>query len=234
MRKIWRQLKQDGMPKLPRCTVERLMKQAGIQGVWRGKGKTTTRQRDDQQCPADLVKREFKADKPNQLWVTDFTYVKTLTGWVYIAFIIDVFARVIVGWQASTRMNTQMVLDALEIALYKREMPTGVIHHSDKGSQYLSIKYSERLKEVDLIASVGTTGNSYDNALAESVNGLYKSEVIHYLKQDWAGEKEVALATLNWVDWYNTKRLHSANDYLSPLQKEQDYFSSLIPSGIPA
>lgn len=231
VRKVWQQLKKDGFANIARCTVERLMRTARIQGVWRGKGKITTKQRDDQHCPADLVKRQFKADKPNVLWVADFTYIKTITGWVYTAFIIDVFARTIVGWKVSTCMNTQMVLDALDQALCDRDNPKDVIHHSDKGSQYLSIRYSEHLKQSGLAASVGTPGDSYDNALAESVNGLYKSEVIDYLKQDWEGEKDVALATLNWVHWYNTKRLHSKNGYLSPLEKEDAYYRSLNPMG---
>lgn len=230
-RKVWQQLKKDGFNAIARCTVERLMHQAGIQGVWRGKGKITTKQRDAQPCPNDLVKRQFTANKPDQLWVADFTYIKTLTGWVYTAFIIDVFARTIVGWQTATRMNTQLVLDALNQAMSDRDNPQGVIHHSDKGSQYLSIKYSEKLKEFNLIASVGTTGDSYDNALAESVNGLYKSEVIEYLKHEWEGKDDVALATLDWVHWYNTKRLHSKNGYLSPLEKEATYYRSLNPLG---
>ena len=216
IRKVWHKLKQDGLPKLGRCTVERLMKQLGIQGVWRGKGKITTKQRPGQQSPDDLVKRNFTADAPNKLWVADFTYIKTKSGWVYTAFVIDVFKRVIVGWKVSNHMDTQLVLDALNQALDARGRPSGVIHHSDKGSQYLSIKYGERLKQSGLAASVGTTGDSYDNALAESVNGLYKAEVIDYLKQEWDGVNDVALATLDWVHWYNHERLHSTNGYVSP------------------
>ena len=234
IRKVWHKLKQDGLPKLGRCTVERLMKQLGIQGVWRGKGKITTKQRDDQDKPADLVKRNFNADAPNKLWVADFTYIKTKSGWVYTAFVIDVFKRVIVGWKVSDHMDTQLVLDALNQALDARGRPSGVIHHSDKGSQYLSIKYGERLKQSKLAASVGTTGDSYDNALAESVNGLYKAEVIDYLKQEWDGVNDVALATLDWVHWYNHERLHSTNGYLSPIDAENIYYCSLIPSGYAA
>ena len=215
IRKIWHKLKQDGLPTLARCTVERLMKQLGIQGVWRGKGKTTTKQRDDQEKPNDLVKRNFTADAPNKLWVADFTYIQTKTGWVYTAFVIDVFKRVIVGWKVSNRMDTQLVLDALNQALDSRGRPNGVIHHSDKGSQYLSIKYGERLKQSGLAASVGTTGDSYDNALAESVNGLYKAEVIDYLKQEWDGVNDVALATLDWVHWYNYERLEGVQNSVS-------------------
>ena len=231
IRKVWHKLKQEGLPKLARCTVERLMKQMGIQGVWRDKGKITTKQRDDQDKPADLVKRNFTADAPNKLWVADFTYIKTKSGWDYTAFVIDVFKRVIAGWKVSNRMDTQLVLDALNQALDARGRPNGVIHHSDKGSQYLSIKYGERLKQSGLAASVGTTGDSYDNALAESVNGLYKTEVIDYLKKDWEGARDVGLATLNWVHWYNHEHLHCKNGYLSPIDAENIYYCSLKPSG---
>ncbi|MBD3727744.1 MAG: IS3 family transposase [Moraxella osloensis] len=234
IRKVWHKIKQDGLPKLGRCTVERLMRKLGIQGVWRGKGKTTTKQRDDQDKPSDLVKRNFTADAPNKLWVADFTYIKTKTGWVYTAFVIDVFKRVIVGWKVSARMDTQLVLDALNQALDARGRPSGVIHHSDKGSQYLSIKYGERLKQSGLAASVGTKGDSYDNALAESVNGLYKTEVIDYFKHEWEGINDVALATLDWVHWYNHERLHSRNGYLSPIDAENIYYCSLKPSGYAA
>lgn len=254
IRKVWNKLKQDGMPKLGRCTVERLMKQLGIQGVWRGKGKITTKQRDDQDKPNDLVKRNFTADSPNKLWVADFTYIKTKSGRVYTAFVIDVFKRVIVGWKVSNHMDTQLVLDALNQALDARGRPSGVIHHSDKGSQYLSIKYGEWLKQSGLAASVGTTGDSTsgialrlalgrssaslfprsDNALAKSVNGLYKAEVIDYLKQEWDGLNDVALATLDWVHWYNYERLHSTNGYVSPVDAENIYYCSLISSGYAA
>ncbi len=174
VRKVWQQLKREGYV-IARCTVVRLMQKLGIQGVWRGKNKQTTRSRDDQKRADDLVKRNFSADHPNQLWVGDFTYIQTHSGWVYTAFIIDVFSRAIVGWKVSTRMNTDMVLDALEQALHDRGMPKNVIHHSDRGVQYLSIRYTNRLEAANLRASVGTTGDSYDNALAETVNGLYKT-----------------------------------------------------------
>ena len=171
-----------------------------------------------------MVKRNFTANAPNKLWVADFTYSKTKTGWVYTAFVIDVFKRVIVGWKVSTRMDTQLVLDALNHALDARGRPKGVIHHSDKGSQYLSIKYGERLKQSGLAASVGTTGDSYDNALAESVNGLYKTQVIDYFKHEWEGVNDVARATLDWVHRYNHERLHSKNGYLSPIDAENMYY----------
>lgn len=230
VRKVWQQLKREGHS-IARCTVTRLMQQLEIQGVWRGKNKRTTCSRDDQKRAEDLVKRDFSATQPDKLWVADFTYIQTNSGWVYTAFIIDVFSRAIVGWKVSTRMNTDMVLDALEQALYARGMPKDVIHHSDRGVQYLSIRYTHRLEAANLRASVGTTGDSYDNALAETVNGLYKTEVIEYLKSDWSGLADVELATLNWVDWFNKKRLHSAIGYVSPWQFEAMYYDKMNPLG---
>ncbi|MDN3398756.1 IS3 family transposase [Psychrobacter sp. APC 3426] len=215
VRKVWQHMKADEL-KVARCTVERLMKQYGLQGIWRGKGKITTNSRDDQKRADDLVNRNFNAHRPNQLWVADFTYVKTLSGWVYTAFIIDVFARAIVGWKVSNRMNTDMVMAALNQAITDRNNPKDVIHHSDRGVQYLSISYTSRMTDSGVIASVGTKGDSYDNALAETVNGLYKTEVIHYLKQNWTGVNDVELATLEWVDWFNKTRLHSKIGYVSP------------------
>ena len=197
-RKVWQQLKAEGIHPA-RCTIERLMRQHGMQGVWRGKGKITTKSRDDQKRADDLVNRNFNAHRPNQLWVADFTYIKTLSGWVYTAFIIDVFARAIVGWKVSDRMNTDMVMAALNQAIADRNNPKDVIHHSDRGVQYLSIRYIDKMADSGVIASVGTTGDSYDNALAETVNGLYKTEVIEYLKQQWQGVNDVELATLEWV-----------------------------------
>lgn len=229
-RKVWQQLKIEGV-QVARCTIERLMRKHQIQGVWRGKGKRTTVSDDKQQRADDLVKRNFTASRPNQLWVADFTYIQTNSGWVYTAFIIDVYARAIVGWKVSRRMNTDLVLDALEQALQARDKPKEVIHHSDRGSQYLSIRYTERLLAAGVKASVGTTGDSYDNALAETVNGLYKTEVIHYLKDKWQGLNDVELAILDWVDWFNKKRLHSAIGYVSPFEFESMYYESLVPSG---
>ncbi len=226
IRKVWEQLKQEGYS-VGRCTVARLMQQLEIQGIWRGKNKRTTRSREDQKRADDLVKRDFNAKQPNHLWVADFTYIQTNSGWVYTAFVIDVFSRAIVGWKVSTRMNTDMVLDALEQEIHSRGMPENVIHHSDRGVQYLSIRYTNRLAAANLRASVGTTGDSYDNALAETVNGLYKTEVIEYLKSDWAGLADVELATLNWVDWFNKKRLHSAIGYVSPFQFEAMYYEKM-------
>ncbi|EHU2925966.1 IS3-like element ISAba2 family transposase, partial [Acinetobacter baumannii] len=230
VRKVWQKLKREGYI-IARCTVARLMQKLGIQGVWRGKNKQTTHSRDDQKRADDLVKRNFSADHPDQLWVADFTYIQTNSGWVYTAFIIDVFSRAIVGWKVSTRMNTDMVLDALEQALHDRGMPKNVIHHSDRGVQYLSIRYTNRLEAANLRASVGTTGDSYDNALAETVNGLYKTEVIEYLKADWQGLADVQLATLNWVDWFNKERVHSALGYVSPFDFEAMYYDKINPLG---
>ncbi|MBP2280744.1 transposase InsO family protein [Psychrobacter sp. PL19] len=232
-RKVWQQIKADGLH-VARCTVERLMKQYGLQGIWRGKGKITTNSRDDQKRADDVVNRNFTAHRPNQLWVADFTYIKTMSGWVCTTFIIDVFARAIVGWKVSNRMNTDMVLDALKQALSDRNKPKDVIHHSDRGVQYLSIRYTDRMTESGVIASVGTTGDSYGNALAETVNGLYKSEVIHYLKEQWSGMNDVELATLEWVDWFNKTRLHSAIGYVSPFEFEKRYYDNLTLSGIAA
>ena len=233
VRKVWQQMKADGL-KVARCTIERLMSQHGLQGVWRGKGKITTHSRDDQKRADDLVNRNFNAHRPNQLWVADFTYIKTTSGWVYTAFIIDVFARAIVGWKVSNRMNTDMVMAALNQAIADRNHPKDVIHHSDRGVQYLSIRYTDKMKDSGVIASVGTTGDSYDNALAETVNGLYKSEVIHYLKQNWNGINDVELATLKWVDWFNKTRLHSTIGYVSPFEFEKRYYDNLTLSGIAA
>ncbi|MFH7045178.1 IS3 family transposase [Acinetobacter johnsonii] len=230
VRKVWQKLKREGYI-IARCTVARLMKKLGIQGVWRGKNKQTTRSRDDQKRAPDLVKRNFNADHPNQLWVGDFTYIQTHSGWVYTAFIIDVFSRAIVGWKVSTRINTDMVLDALEQALHDRGMPKNVIHHSDRGVQYLSIRYTNRLEAANLRASVGTTGDSYDNALAETVNGLYKTEVIEYLKADWRGLGDIQLATLNLVDWFNKERIHSSLGYVSPFEFEAMYYDKINPLG---
>ena len=233
MRKVWQKMKADGI-RVARCTIERLMRQHGLQGVWRGKGKITTNSRDDQKRAGDLVNRNFKSHRPNQLWVADFTYIKTTSGWIYTAFIIDVFARAIVGWKVSKHMNTDMVMAALNQAIVNRNKPKNVIHHSDRGVQYLSIRYTSRMADSSIIASVGTTGDSYDNALAETVNGLYKSEVIHYLKKSWNGVNDVELATREWVDWFNKKRLHSTIGYVSPFEFEKRYYDNLILSGVAA
>ncbi|WP_404998062.1 IS3 family transposase, partial [Escherichia albertii] len=202
VRKVWRQLLREGI-RVARCTVARLMAVMGLAGVLRGKKVRTTISRKTV-AAGDRVNRQFVAERPDQLWVADFTYVSTWQGFVYVAFIIDVFAGYIVGWRVSSSMETTFVLDALEQALWARR-PSGTVHHSDKGSQYVSLAYTQRLKEAGLLASTGSTGDSYDNAMAESINGLYKAEVIH--RKSWKNRAEVELATLTWVDWYNNRRL---------------------------
>ncbi|WP_244470595.1 IS3 family transposase, partial [Escherichia coli] len=200
VRKVWRQLLREGI-RVARCTVARLMAVMGLAGVLRGKKVRTTVSRKTV-AAGDRVNRQCVAERPDQLWVADFTYVSTWQGFVYVAFIIDVFAGYIVGWRVSSSMETTFVLDALEQALWARR-PSGTIHHSDKGSQYVSLAYTERLKEAKLLASTGSTGDSYDNAMAESINGLYKAEVIH--RKSWKNRAEVELSTLTWVDWYNNR-----------------------------
>lgn len=225
VRKVWHQLKRESI-KVARCTVERLMKTLGLEGVIRGKSVKTTRSGKERCTADDLVNRQFVAEKPNQLWVADFTYVTTWQGFAYVAFIIDVFAGVIVGWRVSSTMETSLVLDALEQALWVRRPDGGIIHHSDRGSQYVSLAYTQRLKEAEAMASVGTVGDSYDNALAESINGLYKAEVIH--RQSWKNRQDVELATLDWVDWFNNRRLLERIGYVAPVEAEQTYYASLM------
>jgi putative transposase len=222
--KIWKQMNRDGVV-VARCTVERLMRLGGLQGVRRGKAVRTTVPDTKAPCPLDRVNRQFKAQRPNQLWVADFTYVSTWQGFVYVAFIIDVFARYIVGWRVSTSMQTDFVLDALEQALYARQpwRHGGLTHHSDRGSQYVSIRYSERLAEADIEPSVGSTGDSYDNALAETINGLYKAEIIHR-RGPWKTREAVELATLEWVSWFNNHRLLEPIGYIPPAEAEANYW----------
>jgi transposase InsO family protein len=224
--KVWCDLGDNGVS-AARCTVVRLMKKMGIEGVTRGKKKTTYRD-PALPCPEDKVNREFKAPAPNILWVADFTYVRTAVGFVYVAFIIDVFARYIVGWQVSASPNTKLVLDALDQALAARNPDRDrLIHHSDRGVQYLSIKYSERLEEAKIGASVGSVGDSYDNALAETINGLYKTEVIEH-EGPWSGKKDVEMATLKWVHWYNEKRLYGPLGYISPATAERNFYNAAL------
>jgi transposase InsO family protein len=225
--KVWRQLHREGIP-VARCTVERLMRRLGLRGVQRGQAVRTTVPNLAAPCPGDRVNRQFRAERPNQLWVADFTYVSTGQGFVYVAFIIDVFARRIVGWRVSRSMRTEFVLDALEQALYARQ-PQGddaLIHHSDRGSQYVSIRYSERLAEAGIEPSVGSTGDSYDNALAETINGLYKAEVIHRCGP-WKTAEAVELATLDWVAWFNHQRLLEPIGYIPPAEAEANYYRQL-------
>ncbi|SCX77094.1 Transposase InsO and inactivated derivatives [Nitrosospira sp. Nsp13] len=224
--KVWRQLKREGHP-VARCTVERLMKRQGLQGVRRGKIVRTTITDAVAPCPLDRVNRQFKADRPNQLWVSDFTYVSTWQGWLYVAFVIDVFARRIVGWRVSSSIHTDFVLDALEQALYARqpEQSDALVHHSDRGSQYISIRYTERLAQAGIEPSVGSRGDSYDNALAESVNGLYKAELIHR-RAPWKTRAALEMATLEWVSWFNHHRLLEPIGYIPPAEAEVNYISN--------
>ena len=225
--KVWRQLHREKQA-VARCTVERLMQRIGIHGARRGKAVRTTVPDTSAPCPLDRVNRQFKADRPNQLWVSDFTYVSTWQGWLYVAFVIDVFARRIVGWRVSSSMHTDFVLDALEQALYDRQpnQTDGLVHHSDRGSQYVSIRYTERLAEAGIEPSVGSRGDSYDNALAETINGLYKAEVIHR-RGPWKTKAAVELATLEWVSWFNHHRLLEPIGYIPPEEAEERYYQQL-------
>ncbi len=231
--KVWRQLKREDV-QVARCTVERLMKRLGLKGARRGKVVRTTVPDKALTCPLDRVNRQFKADRPNQLWVSDFTYVSTWQGWLYVAFVIDVFARRIVGWQVSSSMRTDFVLDALEQALYARQpgRMDALVHHSDRGSQYVSIRYTERLAEAGIKPSVGSKGDSYDNALAETINGLYKTELIHK-RAPWKTREAVELATLEWVAWFNNQRLLEPIGYIPPAEAEVNYYRQFAKEAIP-
>lgn len=221
VRKVWRQLQREGI-QVARCTVARLMREMGLRGAIRGKRVKTTIADKALPCPLDRVNRQFRADRPDQLWLSDFTYVSTWSGFVYVAFIIDAFARRIVGWRVSRTADAGFVLDALEQALHQRRPvgKSGLIHHSDRGSQYLSIRYTERLGLAGIEPSVGSVGDSYDNALAETVNGLYKAEVIHR-RGPWKSFEAVEYATLEWVDWFNNRRLLEPIGNIPPAEAEQ-------------
>jgi transposase InsO family protein len=223
-RKVWRQLGREGIA-VARCTIERLMHELGLHGVVRGRKRRTTIPNDLAERPLDRVNRQFQASRPNQLWVADFTYVATWSGFVYAAFVIDVFARRIIGWRVARSMHTDLVLDALEQALWARSDATGVVHHSDRGRQYLSIRYSERLAEVGIEPSVGSVGDSYDNALAETIIGLYKTEIIHR-RGPWRHMDAVEYATLEWVDWFNHRRLLEPIGNVPPAELEASYYQS--------
>ena len=225
--KVWRQLNREGHS-VARCTVERLMKRQGLQGVRRGKIVRTTIPDTSAPCPLDKVNRQFRADRPNQLWVSDFTYVSTWQGWLYVAFVIDVFARCIVGWRVSSSMQTDFVLDALEQAIHARQPGKSerLVHHSDRGSQYVSIRYTERLAQAGIEPSVGSRGDSYDNALAETINGLYKAELIQR-RAPWKTKAAVELATLEWVSWFNHHRLLEPIGYIPPIEAEASYYQQL-------
>ena len=229
--KVWTQLNREGI-RVARCTVERLMRELGLSGARRGRAyKVTTRFDERQHRPADLVERRFRADEPNRLWVADLTYVKTHSGWVYAAFIIDVFSRMVVGWQISESLRSDLAIDALEMAVWNRtrhgQVLDGLVHHSDRGVQYLSIRYSERLDENDIVASVGSRGDSYDNAMAEAFNSLFKWELI-YPQGPWRGLDDVEYATLSYIDWFNHRRLHGEitedNSYVTPAEFEATYY----------
>jgi putative transposase len=236
--KIWDQLNKDGID-VARCTVERLMADLGLQGCRRGRIWVRTTEGDDRlDRPADLVERQFRAPAPNRLWVADLTYVKTHSGWVYVAFVVDVFSRMVVGWQASRSLRSDLAIDALEMAVHNRRRAgarlDGLIHHSDRGGQYLSVRYSQRLADNDIVASVGSKGDSYDNALVESFNGLYKWELI-YPQGPWAGLEDVEFATLTYVDWFNQRRLHGeiepgTTGYTTPATFETAYYGQTNPT----
>jgi putative transposase len=233
-RKVWRQLGREGIA-VARCTVERLMRGMGLQGVVRGKPPRTTASDRAAPCPADKVNREFRAPRPNALWVADFTYVATWQGFVYVAFVIDAFARRIVGWRVSRTAHASFVLDALEQALHERRPAEGggLVHHSDRGSQYVSITYTERLADAGIEPSVGSVGDSYDNALAETINGLYKTEVIRR-RGPWKNPEAVEFATLEWVDWFNNRRLLEPIGGIPPAEAEERYWAEIVHAALAA
>ena len=222
VRKVWRQLLREGI-QVARCTVERLMREEGLRGAVRGRTTRTTRKDDGLDRPADRVNRDFTARRPNQLWVADLTYVATWGGFVYVAFVIDVFSRMIVGWRVSRSLRTDLALDALEQAIHARGKADDLVHHSDRGCQYLSIRYTERLAEAGIETSVGSVGDSYDNALAETVIGLYKTEVV-WRRGPWRNLECVEFATLDWVDWFNNRRLLEPIGHVPPAEFELAYY----------
>ena len=229
--KVWAQLQREGTP-VARCTVERLMRQLGLRGVVRGQAQIRTTLGDQtSHRPLDLVRRQFRAPAPNRLWVADLTYVKTHSGWVYVAFVVDVCSRFVVGWQASRSLRTDLTLDALEMALWARRTAplAGLIHHSDRGGQYLAIRYTERLAQAGAVPSVGSRGDSYDNALAESFNGLYKTELIRH-RGPWRGLDDVEYATLEYLDWFNHRRLHGELGMVPPAEFETLYYQQPAPA----
>ena len=234
VRKVWRQLKREGF-EVARCTVARLMRDLGLRGVVRGRKVKTTVPDELLDRPLDRVNRQFNVFRPNALWVADLTYVATWRGFVYVAFVIDAFARRIVGWRVSSSLRTGLALDALEQALYDRQKSETeeLIHHSDRGVQYLSIRYAERLQEAGIEPSVGSVGDSYDNALAETINGLYKTEVIRQ-QGPWRNIEDVEFATLKWVDWFNNRRLFEPIGNVPPREKEIEYYQQLEESAMAA
>ena len=227
--KVWAQLNREGT-RVARCTVERLMRAQGLRGVVRGKTVRTTVGDEAASRPLDLVARRFRADAPNRLWVADLTYVRTFAGWVYVAFVVDVFSRFVVGWQASRSLSAELALDALEMALWARRAKRldGLVHHSDRGTQYLAVRYTERLAEAGIAASVGSRGDSYDNALAESFHGLYKAELVRH-RGPWRGLDDVEHATMDYVDWFNHRRLHGELGMVPPAEFEASYDAAAAP-----
>ena len=231
--KVWAQLNREGTA-IARCTVRRLMKDLGLQGARRGRAwKKTTFSDDDLIRPRDLVDRHFTAPAPNRLWVADLTYVKTHSGWVYVAFVVDVFSRCVVGWQVSTSLRSDLAIDALEMAVYSRRHQdlSNLVHHSDRGVQYLSIRYTERLAEAGVVGSVGSKGDSYDNALAESFNGLYKTELIHR-RGPWKNADDIEWATLIYIDWFNNRRLHGEIGMVPPAELEATFYAQNTPTSV--
>lgn len=221
-RKVWRQLHRDGVD-VARCTVERLMRENGLRGLLRDRSPRTTRPAAETSRPADLVERDFTATRVNELWVADITYVRTAAGWVYAAFVLDVYSRVIVGWQVATSLYTDLALDALQMAIWRRQASgadlAGLVHHSDRGVQYRAVRYTQRLVEADAVASVGSKGDSYDNAMAEAFNSLYKAELVRN-KGPWHGIDDLEIATVEYIDWYNNRRLHGELGHVPPAEYE--------------
>lgn len=221
-RKVWAELNRQGIL-VARCTVERLMRKAGLRGLLRDKSPRTTRPAPETGRPTDLVERDFTATRVNQLWVADITYVRTAAGWVYAAFVLDVFSRLIVGWQVATSLYTDLALDALQMAIWRRQAAgadlTGLVHHSDRGVQYRAVRYTQRLAEAEAVASVGSRGDSYDNAMAEAFNSLYKAELVRN-RGSWRGLEDVELATVEYIDWYNNRRLHGELGHVPPAEYE--------------
>lgn len=228
VRKIHAELRREGR-RVAESTVRRLMRQLGLRGISRAKGPKTTKPAPETDRPTDLVQRQFVASHPNELWVADLTYVRTFSGWVYVAFVLDVYSRMIVGWQVSTRLYTDLALDALSMGIWRREHAgqdlTGLTHHSDRGVQYRAIRYAERLDECDAVASVGSKGDSYDNAMAEALNSLYKAELIRN-RGPWSSINDVEIATAEWVDWYNERRLHGELGHVPPAEHEAAYWAA--------
>ena len=232
VRKIHAALRREG-ERVAESTVRRLMRELGLRGICRAKGPRTTKPAPETGRPLDLVNRQFVAARPNELWVADITYVRTFSGWVYVAFVLDVHSRMIVGWQVSTRLYTDLALDALRMGIWRRQRAghdlTGLTHHSDRGVQYRAIRYADRLAECDAVASVGSKGDSYDNAMAEALNSLYKAELVRN-KGPWQSINDLEIATAEWVDWWNHHRLHGQLDQRPPIEIETDYWATNQPS----